>query len=149
VKVLKRRPGAARRRPSPLRPMERPARRNQNGGRTTETRAQVKALPWLSRDGHVAGAPPRVGGSRVSRKKICIDGFNIAMPQGSGIATYARNLNHALRALGHQTQILYGPAQGPCRDPLLTEIALVDAIPPSSPQWTKLGSYLRRSTPRF
>jgi glycosyltransferase involved in cell wall biosynthesis len=85
----------------------------------------------------------------LSRKKICIDGFNIAMPRGSGIATYARNLNHALRALGHQTQILYGPPQGPCKDPLLTEIALVDAIPPSSPQWSKLGSYLSRSTPRF
>lgn len=85
----------------------------------------------------------------MSRKKICIDGFNIAMPRGSGIATYGRNLNHALRTLGHETQILYGPLQGPDKVPLLGEIALVDAPPPPSKQSSKLGSYLRRSTPRL
>jgi glycosyltransferase involved in cell wall biosynthesis len=85
----------------------------------------------------------------VSRKKICIDGFNIAMPRGSGIATYARNLNHALRDLGHETQILYGPPQGHSKIPLLNEIALVNAWAPPTKQWSKLGSYLRKTLPPF
>jgi glycosyltransferase involved in cell wall biosynthesis len=68
--------------------------------------------------------------------KICIDGFNLAMSKGSGIATYARNLNSALRTLGYQTHILYGPEQGLTKDPLLNEIALFDApTPPSLSRW--------------
>jgi len=85
----------------------------------------------------------------MSRKRICIDGFNIAMPRGSGIATYARNLNHALRDLGHQTQILYGPPHGGSKVPLLDEIALVNAWAPPVKQWSKLGSYLRKTVPPF
>jgi glycosyltransferase involved in cell wall biosynthesis len=85
----------------------------------------------------------------LSRKKICIDGFNIAMPRGSGIATYAHNLNHALRQLGHETQILYGPPQGHSKVPLLGEIALVNAPAPTSEQWSQLGSYLRKAAPAF
>jgi glycosyltransferase involved in cell wall biosynthesis len=54
------------------------------------------------------------------------------MAKGTGIATYARNLNAAIRAIGLQSQILFGPEQGLARDPLLREIALVDAPPPPS-----------------
>src|SRR5438552_17546344 len=54
------------------------------------------------------------------------------MPKGSGIATYARNLNHTLRTIGINTQILYGPDQGPGEDALLNEISLFDAPPPPS-----------------
>lgn len=61
-------------------------------------------------------------------RKICIDGFNLSLPNGTGIATYARNLNEALRALGHETQILYGPRRLGADD-LLNEISLVDASP--------------------
>lgn len=64
--------------------------------------------------------------------KICIDGFNISLGKGSGIATYARNLNSALRNLGFETQILYGPEQAPGRDNLLNEVTLFDAPPPPS-----------------
>jgi len=55
------------------------------------------------------------------------------MPKGSGIATYARNLDLSLKCLGYQTQILYGPEQGAGRDELLSEIALFDAPSPPSP----------------
>jgi glycosyltransferase involved in cell wall biosynthesis len=58
------------------------------------------------------------------------------MGKGSGIATYARNLNSTLRSLGYQTQILYGPTQGLTKDPLLNEISLFDApTPPSLLKW--------------
>ena len=40
---------------------------------------------------------------------ICIDGFNLAMPKGSGIATYGRNLLDTAQAAGFETQVLYGP----------------------------------------
>jgi glycosyltransferase involved in cell wall biosynthesis len=76
-------------------------------------------------------------------KKICIDGFNIAMRRGSGIATYARNLNHSLREMGHQTQILYGPPQGRNKIPLLNEINLVNAWKPPETAWTKLRNTYR------
>ena len=75
-------------------------------------------------------------------KTIGIDGFNLAMAKGSGIATYARNLSAALRRSGFRTEILYGPERGPDKDPLLSEIALYDAVPPPSPL-QKVRSYLR------
>lgn len=59
--------------------------------------------------------------------RLCIDGFNLSMRKGTGIATYARNLNVALRGLGHETHILYGPRAGLGRVDLLNEISLVDA----------------------
>ena len=49
------------------------------------------------------------------------------MHKGTGIATYARNLNSSLRALGNETHILYGPRSGLGRVALLNEVALVDA----------------------
>lgn len=39
---------------------------------------------------------------------ICIDGFNLALPKGTGVATYGRNLALALHKLGYTTDILYG-----------------------------------------
>jgi glycosyltransferase involved in cell wall biosynthesis len=64
---------------------------------------------------------------------IGIDGFNISMPKGSGIATYAHNLNTSVRKLGFNTALLYGPDQDPGGDNLLNEITLFDAHPPPSP----------------
>ncbi|WP_046653855.1 glycosyltransferase family 4 protein [Brevundimonas diminuta] len=41
---------------------------------------------------------------------ICVDGYNLAMPQGSGIATYGHTLLEAANGLGLKTQVLYGPS---------------------------------------
>ncbi len=65
-------------------------------------------------------------------RTIGIDAFNISMPKGSGIATYAYNLNASLQAIGFNTALLYGPEQAPGRDDLLNEINLFDAPPPES-----------------
>ncbi len=64
--------------------------------------------------------------------KICIDGFNLAMDRGSGIATYARNLSGAVRSLGLESHILFGPERGLGDDALLNEIALFNAAPLAS-----------------
>lgn len=61
---------------------------------------------------------------------ICIDGYNLSLRKGSGIATYGRNLNLALRGLGMKTHILYGPLAGHSRNNLLNQIALNDGAAP-------------------
>ena len=60
-------------------------------------------------------------------KSICIDGFNLALSKGSGIATYGRNLLTNVQAIGLGTQVLYGPAAAYRKNPVLNEIALIDA----------------------
>ena len=63
--------------------------------------------------------------------RICVDGFNLALPHGSGIATYGRNLNATLTAMGHETQILFGSYARITSNNLLNQIALFDMLPGS------------------
>lgn len=60
-------------------------------------------------------------------KSICIDGFNLALSKGSGIATYGRNLLTNVQEIGLGTQVLYGPAAPYRKNPVLNEISLIDA----------------------
>lgn len=55
----------------------------------------------------------------------CIDGRDLSLAEGSGIATYGRNLLTTLSDLGVQTQVLYGPQSPVSSEQLLNEIALV------------------------
>jgi glycosyltransferase involved in cell wall biosynthesis len=59
--------------------------------------------------------------------RICIDGFNLGMPRGSGIATYARNLQSNLGALGHETQILFSSTLDEDPTDLMRQVTLLDA----------------------
>ncbi|WP_243430069.1 glycosyltransferase family 4 protein [Acetobacter sacchari] len=43
-----------------------------------------------------------------SRLHVAIDGFNLALPRGTGVATYARTLSHALREMSCHVDVLYG-----------------------------------------
>lgn len=81
-------------------------------------------------------------------KSICIDGFNIALARGSGIATYGRNLLTNARALGLGTQVLYGPAAKRAPDNVVNETALAD---PDKPNRTMKRSerFRRTLTSRF
>lgn len=63
---------------------------------------------------------------------ICIDGYNLALPQGTGIATYGRNLLTNARAAGLRTEVLYGPDVKRSRSSVLNEVALADAERPPS-----------------
>lgn len=69
------------------------------------------------------------GGS--SPHSIMIDGYNLGLEKGTGVATYARNLSYACGQLGHRTEILYGAAFGPGRSSLLREVSFFD---PHQPQ---------------
>lgn len=66
-----------------------------------------------------------------SMKSICIDGSNIGLAKGSGIATYGRNLLANARVLGLGTQVLYGPVVGKSGNRVLDETALFDAGQPN------------------
>ena len=59
--------------------------------------------------------------------RICIDGYNLGMPRGSGIATYARNLQSNLAAMGHETQILFSSSLDEDSTDLMREVTLLDA----------------------
>lgn len=58
---------------------------------------------------------------------ILIDGYNLGLEKGTGVATYARNLSYEIKALGHTGSVLYGNRAAPSRDPLLQEIAFFDS----------------------
>ncbi len=57
---------------------------------------------------------------------ILIDGYNLGLEKGTGVATYARNLSYELKELGHEVSVLYGSPGGFSRDPLLQEISFFD-----------------------
>ena len=60
------------------------------------------------------------------RPRIYIDGHNLALDQGTGVATYARNLSFRLGALGAEVGVLYGTRASPSRNELIREIAFFD-----------------------
>lgn len=79
---------------------------------------------------------------------ICIDGFNLALAKGSGIATYGRNLLTNARAIGHGTQVLYGPPSGRKKNAVVNEALLVDADRPAR-KAKKSERFQRTLTSRF
>lgn len=58
---------------------------------------------------------------------VCLDGYNLALPSGTGIATYARTLVAAVRGMALSPQLLHGPHMRQRGDPLLAQLALADA----------------------
>ena len=58
---------------------------------------------------------------------ICIDGYNLVLPTGSGIATYGRTLLDALRSIDMGGHILHAPPSRISDDPLLREVMVGDA----------------------
>ncbi|WP_299193888.1 glycosyltransferase family 1 protein [uncultured Erythrobacter sp.] len=58
--------------------------------------------------------------------RILIDGYNLGLEKGTGVATYARNLSYEIGNLGHQIDVLYGNRAGMTRDEFLREIYFFD-----------------------
>ena len=57
---------------------------------------------------------------------ILIDGYNLSLEKGTGVATYSRNLSYALKALGYDVSVLYGSKRASGKDPLIKEISFFD-----------------------
>lgn len=68
--------------------------------------------------------------SPADRPRVGIDGYNLALPRGTGVATYGRNLSRGLRRIGVGVDALYGLDIPPGADGLDQEVAFFD--PPKS-----------------
>ena len=71
-----------------------------------------------------AAAPVRIG----------VDGYNLAMPRGTGVATYGRVLTEALAGMGHPVDMLYGQPISPRTTGLLREVAFFDSLDQERPR---------------
>lgn len=72
--------------------------------------------------------------------RILVDGYNLALPQGTGVATYGRTLIAAAHALGHDVGVLYGVPRPSRSTNLLNEIAIADPaemVPIRRSKWTR------------
>lgn len=47
--------------------------------------------------------------NRQRTSRVCIDGYNLALPKGTGIATYSRNLLVGIEKIGLKPEALFGP----------------------------------------
>jgi hypothetical protein len=65
-----------------------------------------------------AGARPRIG----------VDGFNLAMVRGTGVATYARNLCLTLSAMGHPLDGVFGFDVSRAKSDALREVLFFSAL---------------------
>lgn len=54
--------------------------------------------------------------------RVLIDGYNLQLEQGTGVATYARGLSHLLRDSGHEVDVLYARPVDPDSSEMLREI---------------------------
>lgn len=66
-------------------------------------------------------------------KVVAIDGHNLALQRGTGVATYARNLANHVSQMGGRTQTLYGAPISPKLLPLLREISFFDYLGGTTP----------------
>lgn len=65
--------------------------------------------------------------------RLLIDGYNLGLERGTGIATYARNLSYRAHGLGYEVSVLYGGRSTKSKDLLLNEISFFDAAKTSKP----------------
>lgn len=72
--------------------------------------------------------------------RIDIDGYNLALEEGTGVATYGRNLTVALAEMGVTTNVLYGLPISAKADDLMKEVRFFD---PQPGKYTKLGDARR------
>lgn len=112
-----------------------------------------------SPSGHQVGIRPSGAAAGIAPSgrpvRIGIDGFNLAMPQGTGIATYARVLSRCLSDLGHPVDVLYGLPMSPNASAMMREIAFFDRMdqeprrapkPFTSSRWWQERAASRRGT---
>jgi glycosyltransferase involved in cell wall biosynthesis len=78
--------------------------------------------------------------------RIFIDGFNLSLTQGTGVATYARNLSFCLRDLGAEVGVLYGTrASTISMNSLIREIAFFDPMVGQRSRLSEVVRVVRRA----
>ena len=97
----------------------------------------VAALQEVSKDAAAPAPalPLALKAANGKRPFVMIDGFNLGLEKGTGVATYARNLSYALRDLACDVGILYGGRFNASDDPLLQEVLFFDSESSTSRWW--------------
>ena len=70
--------------------------------------------------------------------RILIDGYNLGLEKGTGVATYARNLSYEIANLGHEVDVLYGNRASATRNDLLREIYFFDSSVDERIRWLEI-----------
>ena len=70
--------------------------------------------------------------------RILIDGYNLGLEKGTGVATYARNLSYEIANLGYEVDVLYGNRASATRDDLLREIYFFDSSVDERIKWLEI-----------
>ncbi|MBR0678881.1 glycosyltransferase family 4 protein [Roseomonas eburnea] len=78
--------------------------------------------------------------------RIFIDGYNLSLEQGTGVATYARNLSFCLRDIGGEVGVLYGTRGSTIStNALIREIAFFDPRVGKPSKVSQAAHYVRRA----
>jgi glycosyltransferase involved in cell wall biosynthesis len=84
----------------------------------------------------------------MARRRVLIDGFNLRLEAGTGVATYARNLTYCTHEMGYETEVLYDVRGGRRFHSLLREIAFFDPLvgtPNVLLRWLRYGGETAKS----
>ncbi len=74
-------------------------------------------------------------GDGAARYRVAVDGFNLAIPRGTGVATYARSLSQCLAGLGHTVDLLYGLGIPAGASPAMREVEFFDRLETERGGW--------------
>jgi glycosyltransferase involved in cell wall biosynthesis len=70
--------------------------------------------------------------SASGKLSILVDGYNLGLTHGTGVATYGRAISKIYKQLGHSVSVLYGGRSTRSKVSLLSEVAFFDANIPNS-----------------
>lgn len=79
------------------------------------------------------------------QKRIMIDGMNLSLDKGTGVATYAKNLSYCLHDMNYAVDVLYGSRAAPGYSDLMKEIAFFDNNAGDIPSWLKVLRAVKES----
>lgn len=68
------------------------------------------------------------------KRVVAIDGHNLALQRGTGVATYAKNLADNIKEIGWDSWTLYGGPISASQSPLLREISFFDYLGGTAPK---------------
>lgn len=87
----------------------------------------------MSKDADLSSARGSAAGS--VKHRVGVDGFNLAIPRGTGVATYARGLSQCLAGLGHSVDVVYGLGIPANASPAVREVEFFDRLETERGGW--------------
>jgi glycosyltransferase involved in cell wall biosynthesis len=101
---------------------------------------QINPAPQLptSSEGSI-----RLTNAAGERLRVMLDGFNLSLEKGTGVATYSRNLSFCLRDLQCDVGVLYGGGATKHHSDLIKEVSFYDSQSLSLGKWQRIRKRLR------